>query len=224
MGGQGRRRKVWIAKMGVSNNTRRIIRNIILVILGLVVVYGVISGQITLGPTDRGDPGSTPEQGTPGGEATDPTPEPQPSPSPSPLPDSEPEPEPSTPTDTVRSATSDDGKITVYEDRTYSSKDKVALYIHAFGHLPSNYLTKDEAEALGWTGGSLDKVAPGKSIGGDWFGNYQGKLPKAKGREWHECDIGTQGKSSRGEKRIVYSNDGLIYYTSDHYETFTRLY
>lgn len=130
----------------------------------------------------------------------------------------------STSTDAVRSATSDDGKITVYEDRTYSSRDKVALYIHAFGHLPANYITKDEAEALGWTGGSLEPYAPGCSIGGDWFGNYQGLLPSKRGREWHECDIGTQGKSSRGAKRIVYSNDGLIYYTSDHYESFTQLY
>ena len=100
----------------------------------------------------------------------------------------------------------------------------MALYLHAFGHLPSNYLTKDEAEALGWNGGSLDKVAPGMCIGGDVFGNRQGLLPKAKGRTWYECDIGTQGKSSRGAKRIVFSNDGLIFYTGDHYESFERLY
>lgn len=110
------------------------------------------------------------------------------------------------------------------EDGTYSSKDDVALYIHTYGKLPSNYITKKEAEKLGWSGGSLEPYAPGKCIGGSYFGNYEGKLPEAAGREYHECDIDTLGKKSRGAKRIVYSNDGLIYYTDDHYETFTLLY
>ena len=100
----------------------------------------------------------------------------------------------------------------------------MALYIHLFGHLPSNYITKSEAQALGWQGGSLDPYAPGCSIGGDYFGNYEGLLPKAKGRTYHECDIGTKGKNSRGSKRIVFSNDGLIFYTGDHYDSFTQLY
>lgn len=106
----------------------------------------------------------------------------------------------------------------------YSSKEDVAAYLIAYGHLPENYLTKKEAEALGWTGGSLEPYAPGKSIGGDYFGNYEGLLPKAKGRRYTECDIDTQGKRSRGGKRIVFSNDGLIYYTADHYESFTLIY
>ena len=106
----------------------------------------------------------------------------------------------------------------------YSSKDDVALYIHTYGRLPGNFITKAEAQKLGWSGGGLDKYAKGKSIGGDTFGNYEGKLPKAKGRTYKECDIDTAGAKSRGSKRIVFSNDGLIFYTDDHYETFTQLY
>lgn len=109
-------------------------------------------------------------------------------------------------------------------DGSYTSRDDVALYIHQYGKLPSNFITKAEAQKLGWSGGGLDKYAPGKSIGGDRFGNYEGKLPKRSGRTYTECDIDTRGASSRGAKRIVFSNDGLIYYTDDHYESFTLLY
>ena len=110
------------------------------------------------------------------------------------------------------------------ENGSYDDKDNVALYIHLYGKLPPNYITKKEAQNLGWEGGSVEKFAPGKCIGGSYFGNYEGNLPEKKGREYHECDIDTLGKSSRGAKRIVYSNDGLIYYTDDHYETFELLY
>lgn len=113
---------------------------------------------------------------------------------------------------------------TIREDGWYYSKDEVALYIHTYGKLPSNYITKDEAEALGWTGGSVQKYKEGAAIGGTYFGNYEGLLPKKNGRKYYECDIDTDGKSSRGAKRIIYSNDGLIYYTDDHYESFTLLY
>lgn len=113
----------------------------------------------------------------------------------------------------------------VDEKGTYTSKDDVALYLHTYGHLPSNYVTKEEAEDAGWKteGLSLKEACPGKSIGGDRFGNYEKKLPTKKGRVWYECDIGYKG-GSRGAKRIVYSNDGMIYYTEDHYKTFERLY
>ncbi len=120
------------------------------------------------------------------------------------------------------SSTSEEAKVK--EDGEYSSKDEVALYIHLYGHLPSNYITKKEARALGWSGGSLEPYAPGKAIGGDKFGNYEGNLPEKKGLTYHECDIDTVGKKSRGAKRIVFSDDGHIYYTEDHYETFTLLY
>ena len=107
---------------------------------------------------------------------------------------------------------------------SYTSKEDVALYIHLYGKLPDNFITKDEARNLGWDGGSVEPYAPGKSIGGDKFGNYEGLLPDAPGRTWTECDIDTLGAGSRGAKRIVFSNDGLIYYTNDHYETFDLLY
>ena len=114
---------------------------------------------------------------------------------------------------------------TLPEDGEYDDKDNVALYIHLYGKLPSNYVNKKDAEALyGWQGGALDTYAPGKAIGGSYFGNNEGLLPDADGREWTECDIDTIGKTSRGAKRIVFSNDGLIYYTEDHYESFELLY
>ena len=112
----------------------------------------------------------------------------------------------------------------VTEDGVYDSKEEVALYIHLYGRLPSNYITKKDAESLGWPGGYLEPYAPGKCIGGSRFGNYEGRLPEAKGRTWTECDIDTLGARSRGSKRIVFSNDGLIYYTEDHYEHFELLY
>ena len=110
------------------------------------------------------------------------------------------------------------------EDGIYTSRDEVALYIHTYGRLPSNFITKKDAQALGWPGGSLDDYAPGMCIGGDWFGNYEGLLPRARGRTWQECDIDTLHARSRGAKRIVFSNDGLIYYTGDHFESFSLLY
>ena len=110
------------------------------------------------------------------------------------------------------------------EDGWYYSKDDVALYIYTYGHLPDNFITKKEAEALGWSGGSVEKYAPGMAIGGGRFGNYEGLLPEVEGRAYTECDIDTNGASSRGAKRIVFSNDGLIYYTEDHYESFELLY
>ncbi len=109
----------------------------------------------------------------------------------------------------------------IAEDGHYSTKDDVALYIHTYGRLPDNFITKSEARALGWEGGSVEDYAPGCSIGGDRFGNYEGILPDGK---YTECDIDTLGRSSRGAKRIVFSNDGRIYYTEDHYETFELLY
>ena len=115
-------------------------------------------------------------------------------------------------------------KALIDENGTYDSAKDVALYIHTYNKLPLNYITKKEAKSLGWNGGSLEEYAPGKCIGGDRYGNYEGLLPEKKGRSYTECDIGTLGKSSRGAKRIVFSNDGLIYYTKDHYKTFTLMY
>ena len=107
------------------------------------------------------------------------------------------------------------------EDGTYNSAEDVSLYLYTYGRLPENYITKNEARDLGWSGGSVEKYAPGCAIGGDKFGNREGVLPDGK---YHECDIDTIGQDSRGAKRLVYSDDGRIYYTEDHYETFTLLY
>ena len=115
-------------------------------------------------------------------------------------------------------------ETSIEENGYYSSKNEVAFYLHTYGHLPANYITKDEASELGWSkGNTLDKVAPGMSIGGDKFGNREGLLPKQEGRQYYECDIDYE-KGGRNAKRIVYSNDGLIFYTEDHYETFEQLY
>lgn len=113
----------------------------------------------------------------------------------------------------------------IVEDGEYTTKEDVAEYIYLYNHLPSNFITKDDAKKLGWVSneGNLWEVAPGKSIGGDYFGNFEGILPKKSGRKYYECDIDFEGKY-RNSKRIVYSNDGLIYYTDDHYESFDLLY
>lgn len=113
---------------------------------------------------------------------------------------------------------------TLDEDGVYTTKDELALYIHTYGHLPPNFVTKDEARAAGWNGGSLEPYCPGKCIGGDRFGNREGLLPAKKGRVWTECDVNTLGAKSRGAERIVFSNDGLIFYTGDHYDSFQQLY
>lgn len=110
------------------------------------------------------------------------------------------------------------------EDGSYDGKEDVALYLHTYGHLPGNYVSKKTARAAGWSGGSVEPYYPGCCIGGDTYGNYEGLLPKAKGRTWQECDINTLGRDSRGPERIVWSSDGLIYYTPDHYESWELLY
>lgn len=109
------------------------------------------------------------------------------------------------------------------EDGQYTTKEDVALYLWTYHRLPSNFITKSQARKLGWNSGSVEKYLPGYAIGGDRFGNYEGRLPK--GKTYIECDIGTVGKSSRGACRIVYATDfSVIYYTADHYESFEIVY
>ncbi len=109
------------------------------------------------------------------------------------------------------------------EHGTYDTKDEVALYIHTYNHLPENYMTKSEAREHGWSGGALNRVVKGKCIGGDVYNNFEGNLPDIDGT-YYECDIDTLTKKKRGAKRIVFSDEGDIYYTADHYETFELLY
>ena len=101
----------------------------------------------------------------------------------------------------------------------------IADYLFEHGELPDNFITKKEAQALGWdnTRNYVSDVAPGKSIGGDYFGNYEGILPKDKGQKYREADCNYTGGKRRAE-RIVYSSDGHVYYTGDHYTTFTELF
>lgn len=133
------------------------------------------------------------------------------------LPESQPASEPEAPASEPEAPAID-------ENGVYDTAEDVALYVRTYGHLPSNFVTKKEAEAAGWDGGALDRVLPGKCIGGDYFGNYENQLPKAKGRRYTECDLNTLGAKRRGPERLIFSNDGLIYYTPDHYESFILLY
>lgn len=133
------------------------------------------------------------------------------------------------PADTIAAETFDeetasDSSSVIDIDGTYTSKEDVALYIYIYGELPQNFITKKEAKALGWEGGSLEPYAPGMCIGGDTFGNYEGVLPQEDGITYRECDIDTLGAEKRGAKRIVFSDQGDIYYTEDHYKSFEQLY
>lgn len=109
-------------------------------------------------------------------------------------------------------------------DGWYYDVENVVLYLDTYGELPENFITKNDANELGWSGGSVEKYKDGAAIGGDTFGNREGLLPKADGRKYTECDIDTDGKSSRGAERLVFSNDGLYFYTDDHYESFSEIY
>ena len=121
--------------------------------------------------------------------------------------------------------TAESREESVEENGNYTSKDDVALYIHTYKKLPVNYITKAQAQEMGWDPekGNLSDVLPGMSIGGSAFGNYEGNLPRASGRRYFECDIDYDG-GYRGPKRLIYSNDGLVFYTEDHYKTFEQLY
>lgn len=124
----------------------------------------------------------------------------------------------------AKTITVDAADYDIERDGLYDSMEEVAIYLTFFEELPENYITKREAQSLGWDNrkGNLWQVAEGCSIGGDRFGNYEGALPDAKGRRWTECDIDFDG-GYRSGKRIVFSNDGLLYYTGDHYQTFDEI-
>lgn len=112
----------------------------------------------------------------------------------------------------------------ITKDGHYTEKETAAAYIRLFGHLPDNYISKRKARNLGWDNreGNLQDVAPGMSIGGSRYRDLEGALPRARGRIWTECDIDYHG-GYRGPKRLVFSNDGLIYFTEKHYQIFEQL-
>ena len=111
--------------------------------------------------------------------------------------------------------------IEIDEDGYYYDVENVVLYLYTYGKLPKNYVTKEEARSLGWEGGSVEDYIDGAAIGGDSFGNREELLPEGN---YTECDIDTNGQSSRGAKRLVFSDDGRYYYTTDHYESFVEIF
>ena len=121
----------------------------------------------------------------------------------------------------------ENGTAAVISENLFSDqKEDVAEYLLTYQHLPFCYMTKTEARKHGWSGGALNQIVPDKAIGGDVYGNYEEILPKIKGK-YYECDIDTLTEKSRGAKRIIYDDDTKdidIYYTEDHYATFTLLY
>ncbi len=122
-------------------------------------------------------------------------------------------PDPSDPTEPAKS---------LDEDGFYYTKEDVALYIHLYGRLPDNFLTKTAAKNRF---GSYSKaMQSGYRVGGDRFQNREGRLPAKPGRTFTECDIAAEGRTDRGAYRIVFSNDGLVWYTHDHYYTFELMY
>lgn len=116
-----------------------------------------------------------------------------------------------------------DEKDAPERDGYYYDVESVVLYLDAYGELPPNFITKSQAGDLGWSGGPVEDYREGAAIGGDRFGNREGLLPKASGRSYTECDIDTHGADNRGAKRLVFSNDGLYFYTDDHYQSFSQL-
>ena len=105
----------------------------------------------------------------------------------------------------------------------YYDLTNVVLYLEMYHELPDNYITKDEARDLGWEGGSVEDYKKGAAIGGDYFGNYEKILPDAGKGGYRECDIDTKGYKNRGSRRLIYTEDGQYYYSSDHYESFRQV-
>ena len=129
-----------------------------------------------------------------------------------------------TPTDPPQATAEPTPSVLLPEiDGYYYDVANVVLYLELYGELPSNFITKAEARELGWNGGSVEDYREGAAIGGDFFGNYEELLPIANGRSYRECDIDTHLANGRGAKRVVFSNDGLYFYTSDHYESFSEI-
>lgn len=105
-----------------------------------------------------------------------------------------------------------------------TQQQRVADYLHQHQRLPEYYLRKGDARRQGWdpAKGNLCDVLPGRAIGGDRFSNREGGLPEKNGRRWFEADVNYQC-GRRGTDRMLYSSDGLIYVTRDHYRHFEQV-
>ena len=148
-------------------------------------------------------------------------------PDPDPASDPATDPEPATSPDPAPATSEPEDEqpgVPVEEGEYYYDLEHVASYLVVYGELPPNYVTKDEAEDEGWQGGSVEDYIEDAAIGGDVFRNRERLLPTTRGRTYYEADIDTHGRRSRGARRLIYSNDGLIYYTDDHYESFQEVH
>ena len=115
--------------------------------------------------------------------------------------------------------------VHVEEDGEYTSMEEVSLYIHLYGHVPPNFVSKTKARRAGWIAdqGNLQDVLPGMSIGGGGWHNDERVMPGSPDDQWFECDIDYEG-GYRNAQRLVYSDNGMIFYTEDHYESFARIF
>ena len=107
---------------------------------------------------------------------------------------------------------------------TSDGANGVDLFVATYGKLPDNYLGKKNTQKMGWDPkqGNLAEVLPRMLIGGDRYKNRDGRLPDAPGRVWYEADFDYTG-GYRNDCRLLYSNDGLIFVTYDHYATFYEI-
>ncbi len=112
---------------------------------------------------------------------------------------------------------------TVQSNEVINTFEGVADYIVKYGRLPDNFITKAEAAKLG---GTRKRQSRRSSAWKKHRRRYLSKQRKAASRcgrtrmerSRHQLYIGIPGSD-----RIVYSNDRLVYKTTDHYKTFTRM-
>lgn len=102
------------------------------------------------------------------------------------------------------------------------TEEKIVIsYVKQNHRLPDYYITKSEARKQGWnpSKGNLCEALPGKAIGGDKFGNREGRLPD--GDKYFEADVNYQC-GGRNADRIIYTKNGDVYLTKNHYKSFDK--